>query len=163
MSASNLHLFTIGVYGKTENQFFAQLTAAEIDTFCDVRWRRGMRGSRYAFANSKRLQECLKSLEIRYLHFRDLAPSAATRRSQMLSDEAEGVQKSARMKLSETFAQAYKSERLQHLDSTEFVKRLAPGSHNVVLFCVEAEPAACHRSLLASKLSTDLNASVTHL
>src|SRR5262249_4648265 len=33
----------------------------------------------------------------------------------------------------------------------------------VALFCVELEPAACHRSLLAARLQQDLNVEVVHL
>jgi hypothetical protein len=33
----------------------------------------------------------------------------------------------------------------------------------VALFCVEREPAACHRSLVAARLSRDLGLDVEHL
>jgi len=49
-------LFTIGVYGKSETQFFDQLEKAGVKTLCDIRLRRAVRGSQYAFANSQRLQ-----------------------------------------------------------------------------------------------------------
>ena len=50
---------TIGVYGSDEATFFEALQRAGVDTFCDIRWRRGVRGAKYAFANSARLQKRL--------------------------------------------------------------------------------------------------------
>jgi uncharacterized protein (DUF488 family) len=163
MPLTNVRLFTIGVYGKTEPQFFNQLAAAHIDTFCDIRNRRGMRGPLYAFANSQRLQTKLGSLGISYHHFKELAPSDSIRGVQSLHDEVIGVQKRSRIRLSEEFKRLYREECLAHFNSTEFVGRLGPGSHNVVLFCVEAQPAACHRLILADQLSGDLGVPITHL
>ena len=40
-----MKIFTIGVYGKTADQFFSALTEHQIDVFCDIRQRRGLRGS----------------------------------------------------------------------------------------------------------------------
>ena len=51
-----LKLVTIGVYGFDEASFFAALQTAGVDTLCDMRQRRGVRGADYAFVNSKRLQ-----------------------------------------------------------------------------------------------------------
>ena len=81
-----MELFTIGVYGSTEPGFFAALQKAKIDTFCDIRWRRGVRGSEYLYANSGRLQQRLAELGIRYLHFRDLTPNPALRNRQDKAD-----------------------------------------------------------------------------
>ncbi len=66
---------TIGVYGFDEAGFFQALQDAGVDTFCDIRRRRGVRGSAYAFANSQRLQGRLAELGIRYIYRSDLAPS----------------------------------------------------------------------------------------
>lgn len=41
-------LLTIGVYGKSETEFFDQLSRAGVDLFRDIRQRRGVRGSQYA-------------------------------------------------------------------------------------------------------------------
>ena len=46
---------TIGVYGFDESSFFQTLQNAGVDTFCDLRARRGVRGAAYAFANGERL------------------------------------------------------------------------------------------------------------
>jgi uncharacterized protein (DUF488 family) len=156
-------LFTIGVYGKTEEQFFGSLADCKIDSFCDVRRRRGMRGPLYAFANSARLQARLSALGIRYYHFRDLAPSDATRQVQRLRDESEGVGKRSRTVLSSEFKKLYSEERLSGFDSVQFLSRFKPPAERLVLFCVEADPQACHRSILAERLSRDLNVKMTDL
>ena len=70
-------IVTIGVYGFDEAGFFRALQEARVDTFCDIRDRRGVRGSTYAFVNSQRLQTRLTNLGICYLHRKDLAPSKA--------------------------------------------------------------------------------------
>ena len=77
-----MKLVTIGVYGFSEAVFFNALQQAGVDTFCDLRWRRGVRGAEYAFANRARLQQRLAALGIRYLHLRELAPTPALRQRQ---------------------------------------------------------------------------------
>ena len=161
--ACHLTLVTIGVYGFTAEAFFAALQRAGVDTFCDIRWRRGVRGRDYAFANSGRLQERLAELGIRYLHVREVAPSPALRQRQAAADKAEGVAKRKRAALGEFFVTAYREERLAAFDSRRFVERLSPSARVVALFCVEREPAACHRSLLAARLRDDLGVEVVHL
>jgi uncharacterized protein (DUF488 family) len=154
---------TIGVYGWDEARFFAALVEAGVDTFCDLRARRGVRGAEYVWANSERLQARLETLEIRYLHCRDLAPSEATRAAQGASDKATHTAKRQRAVLSVAFIQAYRRERLDGFDSAAFVAGLGPEAHVAALFCVEREPAACHRSLVAERLVKELGARVMHL
>jgi hypothetical protein len=38
-----------------------------------------------------------------------------------------------------------------------------PSAGAAALFCVERDPEACHRSLVAERLAADHGASVTHL
>ena len=154
---------TIGVYGFTADAFFETLQRAGVDTFCDIRWRRGVRGREYAFANSGRLQKRLAELGLRYLHFRELAPTPALRQRQAAADKAEGTTKRKRAALGEFFITAYREERLAGFDSRKFVEELGPSARVVALFCVEREPAACHRSLLAARLHEDLGVEVVHL
>ena len=52
-------IYTIGVYGLSEKEFFQKIIDNNIDTFCDIRLRRAVRGAQYAFANSQRLQKKL--------------------------------------------------------------------------------------------------------
>ena len=154
---------TIGVYGFSEGAFFEALQRTGIDTFCDIRYRRGVRGAEYAFVNSVRLQQRLTELGIRYLHFRELAPSPALRRRQAEADRAEGATKRKRSALGEAFIFGYRDECLTHFDSQKFVEQLGGKAKVVALFCVEREPAACHRSLLAEKLRQDLELEIVDL
>jgi len=154
---------TIGVYGFDEAGFFQALQNAGVDTFCDLRARRGVRGSAYAFANSARLQARLAGLGIRYLHRPELAPSQALRQRQADTDKSNKTAKRQRTVLSPSFVDAYKQEVLAEFDSTGFVTGLGPDARVVALFCVEREPAACHRSLLAARLAEEQAVQVTHL
>jgi uncharacterized protein (DUF488 family) len=84
-----MRLYTIGGYGHTEKSFINALKSNNIDLFVDVRQRRGMRGATYSFLNAKKLEENLKSAEISYLHFKDLAPTNEVRSFQMHQREIE--------------------------------------------------------------------------
>lgn len=153
---------TIGVYGWEPEGFFRALQDAGVDTFCDVRWRRGVRGREYAFANSQRLQQRLEALGIRYIHRRDLAPAPAVRAAQTVVDKAEKVAKRQRAGLSEPFIEGYTGQVLADFAPVDFVVELGE-ARVVALCCVEREPAACHRSLLAARLSAVTGAEVEHL
>lgn len=156
-------IMTIGAYGFDATTFFAALQKANVDTFCDIRKRRAVRGSEYAFANSQRLQNRLAELGIRYLHRLDLAPSDAIRQQQYAVDKSNKVAKRQRSALSPHFVAAYQSERLATFDPQRFLEELPDDCKALVFFCVEREPTACHRSLVAAKLATYLATDVTHI
>ena len=156
-------IVTIGVYGFDKDTFFQALLNAKVDTFCDIRVRRGMRGSTYAFVNSASLQQHLSELGIRYMHVKDLAPTQTIREMQKQEDEKMGVAKRTRKGLGQTFIQAYENECLSDFDSNEFIIKLGPEAKVISLFCVEREPQACHRSLAAMKLAQDLNLPVENV
>ena len=59
------NLFTIGVYNSTEESYFQKLVENKIDVFCDIRQRRGVRGSQYKYVNSNYLQNKLAELGIK--------------------------------------------------------------------------------------------------
>jgi uncharacterized protein (DUF488 family) len=156
-------LLTLGVYGFNEEAFFQALQEAGVDTFCDIRRRRGVRGADYAFANSQRLQRRLAELNIRYLHYLDLAPSPAVRQRQDEADKAGKIAKRQRASLSPAFIDAYQAEVLAHFDPQAFLDSLGPDAQIVALFCVERQPAACHRSLVADRLQGELGLDVEHI
>ncbi len=158
-----MKLVTIGVYGFDEHSFFEALLAAGVDVFCDIRQRRGVRGAAYAFANSQRLQRRLAELGIRYLYRRDLAPTAAVRARQAEADKALRVAKRKRRVLGEAFVQAYRAEVLADFDPQSLLDEVGSDARVLALFCVEREPAACHRSLVADRLRWDLGLEVEHL
>lgn len=156
-------IVTIGVYGYDENAFFQALTNAGVDTFCDIRQRRGMRGAKYAFVNSQHLQKRLRELGIQYFHFRNLAPSQTVRELQKTIDRTTGIGKRTRAELSMEFIEGYHEECLATFDAEGFIEKLGESVKVVALFCVEREPAACHRSLLAQRLAQDLGLDIHHI
>ncbi len=155
-------IVTIGVYGSSEQAFFQALLDAGVDTFCDVRRRRGVRGSEYAFVNSRRLQARLAEMGIRYLHRLDFSPTPEIRARQRAADQLSKSAKRGRAQLAPDFIAAYEDEVLASLDAADFLESLAP-SRVTALFCVERDAAACHRSLLAARLQRDAGAEVEHL
>ena len=156
-------IVTIGVYGFDEARFFRALQDAKVDTFCDIRSRRGVRGSTYAFVNSQRLQARLADLGICYLHRKDLAPSKAVRAKQAETDKATKTVKRQRIGLGRAFIEGYLHECLTHFQPKSLIDDLKPDAQVVALFCVEQEPAACHRSLVADKLAKELSFEVEHI
>lgn len=156
-------LYTTGVYGKTEEAFFRQLEQARVQVFCDIRRRRGVRGSQYSFVNCKYLQRALANRNIEYRYVPQLAPSSELRSAQHAVDQAEGVRKRTRKELGEEFKRRYVQEVLDLFDSGAFARSFDPDKRSIVLFCVEGSPEACHRSLVADRLQHDWNIAVEHL
>lgn len=160
---SKPQIVTIGAYGFDADTFFAALQAAKVDTFCDIRRRRGVRGAEYAFANSTRLQQRLVELGIRYVYRQELSPSKAIRTAQYAVDKTNKTTKRQRTELSPAFVRAYEEECLTHVDPNHLFTELPTDAQVIAFFCVEREPAACHRSLLAHRLAQTLGLEVIHL
>lgn len=159
-----MEFFTIGVYNSTEKSFFDKLTENKIDTFCDIRQRRGVRGSKYSFVNSNRLQQKLNDLEIRYGYIQDLAPTTEIRELQKEIDLGKGELKRERQELGKVFVIEYKNKILRNFDFEKFFESLDQiGANRIALFCVEEHPEACHRSIVADKLANNYNHKITHL
>jgi len=159
-----MEFFTIGVYNSTEQDFFNKLVENRIDTFCDIRQRRAVRGSKYAFVNSNRLQNKLAELDIKYGHVLQLAPPKEIRELQKLADLQKGEQKRERQELGGVFKSEYKNRILENFDFDSFIENLENvGANRVVLFCVEERPEACHRSIVSNKLQDTYNYKVTHI
>lgn len=159
-----MEFFTIGVYNSTEKEFFDKLTKNNIDTFCDIRQRRGVRGSKYSFVNSNRLQQKLNDLEIKYGYIPDLAPTTDIRELQKEVDEQKGELKRERQELGKVFVIEYKNRILKNFDFEKFFESLDQiGASRIVLFCVEEHPEACHRSIVADKLMNGYGYKITHL
>jgi len=161
--ADKRRLLTIGVYGFSEAEFFHRLQDARVDLFVDIRARRGMRGSEYAFVNSTRLQSRLTELGIAYLHLRSLAPSQEIRDIQKQVDAEANQPKRKRAELGEIFVSAYQRTILSSFDTEAFFASLDPTYQTLCLFCVEHDPLACHRSLAAPYLANYLEAGIQHL
>ncbi len=156
-------VLTIGVYGFDAAAFVAAMQGAEADLLVDIRARRGVRGSRYGFANATRLQALLKEAGIGYAHAPELAPLARTRQAQYRTDAAAGVGKRNREHLSPAFVMDFQDTRLKGFNALAFVQSACAGARRPALLCVEEEPAACHRSLVAAEIARQLNVPVRHL
>ena len=128
----------------------------------DVRQRRGVRGPQYAWANSKRLQAALADAGIGYQHHPELAPTTELRQLQYLEDDRLGVGKRSREQLAPEYVERYTREILDRADLDAVVAEL-PEEGAGALLCVERDPEACHRSLVADRLATECGVKLTHL
>lgn len=159
-----MDFFTIGVYNSTEDEFFGKLTDNRIDTFCDIRQRRGVRGAEYSFVNSERLQAKLNDLDIKYGHILALAPTTEIRDLQKAADAQLGIQKRERSQLGKVFQIAYKDRILKTFDFDAMLEQLeSAGAEKVVFFCVEEHYSACHRSLVTDRIEEKYGTKTTHL
>lgn len=159
-----MNFHTIGVYNSTEKEFFNKLLNNNIDTFCDIRQRRGVRGSKYSFVNSKRLQIKLQDLGISYFHYLDLAPTKEIRELQKIADLNNQELKRDRKTLGQVFIKEYNNKVVNHFDFIEFLDELKKyNAKNIVLFCVEESHKACHRSLVAEKLSNEYKFNIKNI
>ena len=173
-------IYTIGVYGFSEEAFFDALYKHRIDFFIDVRRRRGVRGARYKFVNSSYLQAQLADMGIAYAHLLDLAPTPRIRSLQDEADLADRLQRrSDRQTLCKAYIHEYKRDILKvwrRLPARKFYAeaalaqaRLLAGIeaaaplHRPALFCVEGDPRACHRSLAAAEFARQLDLEVFHI
>jgi uncharacterized protein (DUF488 family) len=153
---------TIGVYGFAREAFLEALRRADVRVLFDVRQRRGVRGSEYSWANAKRLQAALAEAGIAYEHRAELAPTTELRQLQYAEDDRQGVGKRSRAELAPQYRDRYIAEILDHAD-LDAVAASLPDDGAGALFCVERDPEACHRSLVAERLEAEHGLAVTHL
>ncbi len=153
---------TIGVYGFTAGTFLEELTGGGVGLLLDLRQRRGVRGPDYSWANSARLQRSLAAADIGYRHVKELAPTTELRRLQYREDDRQGVGKRNRNALASEYAERYTSEILDPFDLGALVAELRSDSVTALL-CVERDPEACHRSLVAARLRAEYGLPVTDL
>jgi uncharacterized protein (DUF488 family) len=153
---------TIGVYGFDADGFLSALRRADVGLLLDVRQRRGVRGREYAWANSKRLQAALADASIAYEHHAELAPTTELRQLQYREDDRLGVGKRSRVELARAYRERYLAEILDRVDLDALVERL-PSDTTSALMCVERDPEACHRSLIAERMHERLGVSVVNL
>jgi uncharacterized protein (DUF488 family) len=153
---------TIGVYGWTLTGFLDALREADVGLLVDVRQRRGVRGREYSWANAQRLQAALAEAGIAYLHHKELAPTTELRQVQYREDDRLGVGKRSRVELAPEYRERYLHEILDRVDLAPLVAEL-PLDRASALFCVEQDPEACHRSLVAERLAAECGMTVSHL
>jgi uncharacterized protein (DUF488 family) len=155
-------LATIGVYDWTLDESLAALHEADIALVVDVRQRRGVRGREYSWANARRLQASLAEAGIAYSHHKELAPTTELRHLQYREDDRLRVGKRSRVALAPEYVDRYVHEILDPLDLTALVDEF-PADRTPALFCLERDPRACHRSLVADRLADEFGFAVVHL
>ena len=84
------------------------------------------------------------------------------RHLQYAEDARQGVGKRSRRELAADYARRYTTEILDHADLTPVVSAL-PTRGTAALLCVERDPEACHRSLIAQRLAARHNVAIAHL
>lgn len=153
---------TIGVYEFDAAGFIQTLEEAGVTQVIDIRQRRGVRGSRYAWANARRLQALLSDAGIDYAHHRELAPTRELRHLQYREDARQGVGKRSRVELAPEYVRQYTEEILDRVALEPLVSQL-PVDGIGALMCVEATAQACHRSLVANRMAERYGLEVVHL
>ena len=156
-------VFTIGVYGFSAATFLSELRRANVPRLLDVRQRRGVRGPEYAWANSRRLQAALAGAGLAYEHRPELAPTTELRELQYAEDARQGVGKRSRAELADEYRRRYTREILDQADVEGLAASLGDDGRTAALLCVERDPEACHRSLVAERLANRHGFAVTPL
>jgi len=157
-----LKMVTIGVYGFDSESCLQRLRDANVRLLLDVRQRRGVRGPEYAWANSLRLQAALAYARISYEHHPELAPTTELRQLQYAEDDRRGVGKRSRRELAPEYTRRYIPHILDRADLLPIVSALS-SSGTAALLCVERDPQACHRSLIAQRLTEQHGVTIEHL
>jgi uncharacterized protein (DUF488 family) len=155
-------LATVGVYGFTADTFLAALREADVRLLLDVRQRRGVRGSEYAWANAGRLTAAVAEAGIEYRHHLELAPTTDLRKLQYREDDRLGMGKRTRERLAPEYRERYLHEILDRADLDAVVAEMPPEGASA-LFCVERDPEACHRSIVAERMAERYGLPVVHL
>jgi hypothetical protein len=84
------------------------------------------------------------------------------RQLQYREDDRLGVGKRSREQLAPEYRERYTREILDRADLDAVVAEL-PEAGAGALLCVERDPEACHRSLIADRLAAEYQVPVTHL
>jgi uncharacterized protein (DUF488 family) len=149
MRASAPSLATVGYEGATVATFLEALRAARVDLLVDVRAVAMSR--RPGFAKT-RLAANLGEAGIEYLHLRGLGTPADGRAAARAGrhDELRAIY------LEHLATQAAQAE-------LEVLAGIVRSGRRVCLLCFEADPAHCHRSMVAAALGSLVPVRVTNL
>lgn len=142
-------LATIGYEAASVPRFLGALRDAGIELLVDVRAVASSR--RPGFAKS-RLAANLDGAGIEYLHLRGLGTPADGRAAARAGRHGE---------MREIFLEHLETPQAQ--DELATLLELVRGGRRVCLLCFEADPAHCHRSLVAAALASRLPVHVEHL
>jgi len=142
-------LYTIGYEGATVASFLEALRKAGVELLVDVRAVASSR--RPGFAKTA-IDANLGTIGVDYLHLRGLGTPADGRAAARAGRDEE---------MRQIFLEHMKEDVAQ-----EELARLAEivrGDRAVCLLCFEADPAHCHRTLVADALAAKIPVRVTHL
>jgi uncharacterized protein (DUF488 family) len=142
-------LTTIGYERSTVDDFLAALTAARIGLLVDVR---AVASSRRPGFSKSRLRENLAGAGIDYLHLRGLGTPAEGRAAARAGRHDE---------MRRIFTDHLTTLEARD-DLFELVDMVAAG-RRICLLCFEAEPAHCHRSMVAEAVAALTPVTITHL
>ena len=142
-------LFTAGYENATLDEFLAELTQAGVSLLVDV--RAAARSRRPGFAKS-RLAAGLAEAGIGYVHLAGLGTPA----------DGRAAARSGRPEEMKTiFAAHLRGEKAQA--ELEGLVELLEQQRGVCIMCLEADPADCHRSLVAAAVEERMPVRVVHL
>ena len=111
---------------------------------------------------SQRLQTALSEAGLTYEHHRELAPTTELRRLQYREDDRLGVGKRSRSELASEYVRRYREEILDQVDLESIIESLLEDGA-AALLCVERDPEACHRSLIAERLAERHGVTISHI
>jgi uncharacterized protein (DUF488 family) len=140
---------TIGYENATVPRFLETLQQAGVDLLVDVRAVASSRKPGYA---KTKLAENLGSAGIQYLHLRGLGTPAEGRAAARAGRHDE-----LRRVFMDHLTTLEAQEQLHHLAD------LVRDGRRVCLLCLEADPAHCHRSMVAEALGEIIPIQVEHL
>lgn len=143
-----MDIFTIGYEGATQAQVIERLKAAGVELLVDVR---AVAASRRAGFSKTILGESLKAEGVDYLHLRGLGTPKAGR---------DAARKGQVVEMRAIFAD-HMAEPQAQLEYAR-LKALAQ-EKRVALLCFEADPAGCHRAVLAERLAREDGARIVDL
>jgi uncharacterized protein (DUF488 family) len=142
-------IWTIGYENATPPGLLAALQEAGIDLLVDVR---AIANSRRPGFSKSRLAESLRAGGIHYLHLRGLGTPGDGRAAARAGRFAE---------LQAIYQRHLETPEAQ--DDLETLAELLHAGRRVCLLCLEADPAHCHRSMVAAALEARFPLEVTHL
>ena len=142
-------LATIGYQGATPDGFRSALELAGIELLVDIR---AVASSRRPGFSKTKLAANVEEAGIAYLHLRALGTPADGRAAARAGKHAE---------MRAIFLAHMKSPEAQAAlaDLTDIVR----GGKHVCVLCFEADPAHCHRTIVAEKLAERLPVDIVHL
>ena len=146
-----MKLFTIGISGWNEGDFFKTLTEHDVGRVLDIRRRSSSRGSHHAFGNKLRLSTRLLELGIEYSQVKELAPAESLWKEWYKRKRA-GISP-------DKIWPEYKSRFLAQSETKGSIANTQMSDFQVptCLLCACNPPEYCHRTIVAEMLKRRWN------